>query len=348
MTQLQRRNVRKKPARPRLLTASLLPGLALATVGTAIAMTTNRVLPAVSPLLVAIILGAVLANVWRVPQSCTPGVRFVAKPVLRMGIALLGLQLLLSDIFALGWQVVALVVVIVGAGIGGTLWAGSVMGVSRAQSLLIACGFSICGAAAVAAAEDVADADEEEVLTAVALVVLFGTLMIALVPLGAALFGLGEHAAGMWAGGSIHEVAQVVAAGGILGGTALAVATVVKLARVLMLAPVIAILGLVQRRGQTAGTSTRRPPLIPLFIIGFLGCVALRSSGVVPATALSVAGVIQTTLLSAAMFALGLGVRLASLRSVGARPIGLATASTVWVATVALVGVLLVVPGATT
>lgn len=153
----------------------------------------------------------------------------------------------------------------------------------------------------------------------------------------------------MWAGGSVHEVAQVIAAGGIIGGTALAVATVVKLARVLLLAPVIAILGLVRRRelkGSDGDSGGKRPPIVPLFIVAFLACVAVRSTGIVPDAALSAAGLLQTALLSAAMFAVGLGVKLASLRTVGPRPFALAAVSTVWVASVALVGVLLIAPGA--
>lgn len=330
---------------------SLLPGLALGAAGAATALVVNWFLPAVSPLLVAILLGALVANLGWVPPKCAPGIRMVARPVLRVGIALLGFQLLLSDILGLGWQTIVLVVVIVAAGIVGTLWFGSLMGVPRTQRLLIACGFSICGAAAVAAAEDVSGAEEEDVLTAIALVVLFGTVMIGAVPLLSSLFGLSDVAAGMWTGGSVHEVAQVIAVGGILGGTALAVATVVKLARVLLLAPVIAILGFMRRRElkraeHNLGTVGKRPPIVPMFIVAFLACVTLRSSGIVPDTALAVAGFLQAALLSAAMFALGLGVKFAALRTVGPRPLALAAVSTAWVAGIALVGVLVTVPGA--
>ena len=134
---------------------------------------------------------------------------------------------------------------IVAGGLLGTVLLGRLLRVPSGLSLLIACGFSICGAAAVAGAAGVTDPDdeaEEDTITAVALVVIFGTLMIALVPLLANLLGLGSETAGMWAGGSIHEIAQVVAVGGIIGGGALTVAVIVKLARVLLLAPVVAIL----------------------------------------------------------------------------------------------------------
>ena len=218
---------------------------------------------------------------------------------------------------------------------------GSLLSLSWTQRFLIGCGFSICGAAAVAAADGVIDADEEEVLTAVALVVIFGTCMIPVIPLLSRAIGLSDTDAGMWAGGSIHEVAQVVAAGGAIGGGALTVAVVVKLARVVMLAPVMALVS-VRARRVSRGGDVRRPPLVPLFVIGFLACAALRTTGVLPDAFIASAKFTQTALLTAAMFALGAGVNIAALRKVGIRPFLLALISTAWVACVALAGVLLV------
>jgi uncharacterized membrane protein YadS len=236
-------------------------------------------------------------------------------------------------------------------------------------TILVACGFSICGAAAVGAVAGVVDPKQkkgEDVATAIALVVLFGTAMIPLLPLTARLLGLDSTTAGLWAGGGIHEVAQVVAAGGILGGGALTVAVIVKLARVLMLAPVIAVLSLQARRAagrtaerHTAGTSdvpaptgsvpaptgnhpTKLPPIVPLFVAGFLTMVLVRSFVPLPEAVLTTAGLAQTLLLSTAMFALGCGVKFRNLIHVGARPFILAALSTVLVAGLSLGGVLLV------
>jgi len=309
--------------------------------GATVALIAGQFTSAVSPLLIAIVAGAVLANTVSLPAKFQPGLAFSAKRLLRVGIALLGLQLMFSDIVGLGWGVIAVVVAIVFLGIAGTMYAGKLLGLSWSQRILIACGFSICGAAAVAAADGVVNAREEELLTAVALVVIFGTLMIPTIPLLADAFGMNEIDAGMWAGGSIHEVAQVVAAGSALGATALGVATVVKLARVLMLAPVMAFLS-IRQRTMVDNTDTKRPPLIPLFVVAFIGCMGLRSTGMLPNELLGLAKTVQTALLAAAMFALGLGVRLSVIRGVGARPFVLAAISTVWVATIAYVGVVLV------
>lgn len=318
-----------------------MPGVALCALGATVALIAGQFTSAVSPLLIAIVAGAVLANTVSLPAKFQPGLAFSAKRLLRVGIALLGLQLMFSDIVGLGWGVIAVVVAIVFLGIAGTMYAGKLLGLSWSQRILIACGFSICGAAAVAAADGVVNAREEELLTAVALVVIFGTLMIPTIPLLADAFGMNEIEAGMWAGGSIHEVAQVVAAGSALGATALGVATVVKLARVLMLAPVMAFLS-IRQRTMVDNTATKRPPLIPLFVVAFIGCMGLRSTGMLPNELLGLAKTVQTALLAAAMFALGLGVRLSVIRGVGARPFVLAAISTVWVATIAYVGVVLV------
>lgn len=321
---------------------AILPGLLLCALGTAIAVGVNVFLPTVSPLLIAIVLGAVLANVRQLPESVKPGLAFTSKRILRVGIALLGLQLLLSDILGLGWGIIVVVVAIVCLGITGTMFAGRLLGLTWTQRLLIACGFSICGAAAVAAVDGVVEAEEEEVLTAISLVVIFGTLMILAVPLLSTAFGLDTLDAGLWAGGSIHEVAQAVAAGGAIGGVALGAATVVKLARVLMLAPVVTVLSIRQRRQVGGAAGAHRPPLIPLFVLAFLGCVAVRATGVVPTGLLDAAKVVQVALLTAAMFALGSGVRIATFKKVGSRPFVLATVSTIWVAAISLTGILLV------
>ncbi|AKT52888.1 YeiH family protein [Arsenicicoccus sp. oral taxon 190] len=322
--------------------ARMAPGLTLCGVGVAVALAVNHWLPTVSPLLVAIVLGAVLANAVALPARVQPGLAVAAKRLLRAGIVLLGLQVMLRDILGLGAAMIAVVVAVVTLGILGTLVVGRLLGVGPGLRLLVACGFSICGAAAVAAVDGVVDAEEEDVATAVALVVLFGTMMIPVVPLLVSAMGLGAHAGGLWAGGSVHEVAQVVAAGGAIGGGALTVAVIVKLARVLMLAPVMAVISWRRRRAlQSEGSGGTLPPLVPLFVVGFLVMVLARSFLPLPEPVLGAGRLVQTVLLTAAMFALGCGVHRSILRRVGLAPFALATVSTTIVAVVALVGVTL-------
>ncbi|MFW9239342.1 putative sulfate exporter family transporter, partial [Corynebacterium striatum] len=123
------------------------PGLLLCPVAVAIAMTVNVFLPGVSPLIVAIVLGIALTNVVRLPESTAPGLTLASKKLLRLGIVFLGLQLVLSDIVSLGAPMLVVIVCIVAGGISGTILIGRLMKMRSAQVLLIACGFSICGAA---------------------------------------------------------------------------------------------------------------------------------------------------------------------------------------------------------
>lgn len=303
------------------------PGLLICLGGAAAAMIFSSFVPGLSAMIVAIVAGIALTNMTRVPSKLSPGIQVAAKTLLRWGIVFLGLKLVIADVRSLGLPILLVIVCIVSGGIIGTLLIGRLLKMKPAQVLLIACGFSICGAAAVA------------------LVVIFGTIMIPTIPFLGALAGLAPEAMGMWAGGSIHEVAQVVAAGDVIGGSALEIAVVVKLARVLLLAPVVFILSLVKRHqssGVQATGQEKRPPIVPLFIIGFLSMVLLRSTVDLPEPVLATGDFLQTILLATAMFALGCGVKIQSLLHVGVRPFILAFASTVLVATIAFVGIELV------
>ncbi|QZE27346.1 putative sulfate exporter family transporter [Brevibacterium casei] len=334
-----------------------MPGLGLAALAAAIAWPVSALVPVVSPLLVAIVLGIVLGNaVPTLPARFRPGLDFAAKPLLRLGIVALGAQVVLGDILDLGWPVLVLAAVVVAVGIATSMLVARLTRVDGDLALLIGCGFGICGAAAVAGIESTMRAKKEDVAAAIGLVVLFGTAMIAVVPLTSSGLGLDEATAGMWAGASTHEVAQVVAIGGIIGPAALEVAVLVKLARVIMLAPTVAILELVMRRSEArvrtasaeAGDESavpapagQRPPIVPLFVIGFLLMAGLRTFGLLPEMAVTGLGIVQTVCLSMAMFALGRGVQWRALRSLGGGPIALATMTTIVVALVALGGALL-------
>ncbi len=327
-----------------------VPGLLVGAAGAAVALAAAGLFPGASPLLIAIVLGVVVANVGPHLAVLEPGLTLASKHLLRIGVALLGLQLSISDVFGLGWGAMGVAAAVVAAGIGGALLFGKWLGVGWTERMLIACGFSICGAAAAAAVDGVIDARKRELVTTVALVVVFGTAMIPLVPALSGALGLDSTEAGMWAGAAVHEVAQVVAAGTALDATAgaaaaggaLAVAVTVKLARVALLAPVVAVVGAVARRSGNARRDGHTPPLVPAFLVAFLVLVAVRATGVLGPQALDVAHWVQVALLTIAMFALGTGVRRDIIRGLGWRPLVLATAATIWVAAIALAGVLVI------
>lgn len=319
----------------------ILPGLAFCLAAAALSWLGSNVIPGASPLLIAILLGAVLGNVLPMPAIFFQGIAVSAKHLLRGGIVLLGLQLPFSAVLGLGPGVLLIVLASVGVTFAATVWFGKLLGVAPSQRLLIASGFSICGAAAVAATESAAGARKTDVATAIGLVVLFGTLMIPAVPFLGELLGLSDRALGIWIGASTHEVAQVVAAGEAVGGTALAVAVTVKLARVLTLAPIIAGITMYQRRTDPR-TGASLPPVVPLFILGFVGAMLVRSVSALPPGALELAQLVQTFMLAAAMFALGVGVHLRSLLRVGHRPVLLGLLATGVILAVSLTGTVMV------
>lgn len=311
------------------------------------ALVAHRFVPAVGPLTWAVLLGALAANLGLVPESAQRGLRLATKKLLRVGVVLLGFSLSLVSIVRLGPSMVALVVVTLFLTLGTTTWLGLRLGLGRPRSLLIATGFAICGASAIAAMEENAEGDDEDVAVAIAMVTICGTVAMIVLPLLQGPLGLSDAQFGSWAGASVHEVGQVVAAASPAGAAAVSVAVVVKLTRVLLLAPVVAGVGYARRRRLRRDWTTARQPslpaLVPLFVVGFLGCVAMRSTGVVPGPVLALIGTAQTLTLGAALFGMGTGVQLASLAKSSGRAFVLAIVSTLVVAGVSLCGVFLLV-----
>lgn len=318
------------------------PGLVVVALATGVAYVISRYVTVLSPLTVAVILGVVVGNVGLDLSRFTPGIRFAAKRLLRVGIVLLGLRLAINEVLQLGLRGLAVVIVVVAATFFGTQLIGRAMGLSRGTGLLVATGFSICGVSAIAAMDGVTHNKEEEVVTAVALVTLCGSLAIVVLPLLQHPLGLSDVAFGSWAGASVHDVAQVVATASVAGTAAIAPAIVVKLTRVILLAPLVAAMSLKQRRTAERVPGAKRPPVLPLFVAGFLLMVLIRSTGVVPESVQSWAHVAETLLLAAALFGLGTGVNLRKLFTTGGKATLLGLGSWVVIASLAYVGVLLV------
>lgn len=322
----------------------LIPGLALTAVGVGAAYALALALPTISTLTIAVVLGAIvgnLANPLRIPTVVlAPGLKFAAKKLLRVGIVLLGFRLAVSDIGALGLRGLALVVTVVLITFFGTQLLGRWFGLNREVSLLVATGFSICGVSAIAAVDGVTTNRDEDVAAAIALVTLCGTLAIAVLPLLQRPLGLSDHNFGMWVGASVHDVGQVVATASVVGSGALAVAVVVKLTRVVLLAPLIAGIAMVERRRSRGAVAEKRPALVPLFVLAFLAAIALRSTGLLPSEVIDGAKFAETLMLAAALFGLGFGVHLPTLFRTGGRTAVLGMTSWLLVGAVAYGGVM--------
>ncbi|MET9957906.1 putative sulfate exporter family transporter [Streptomyces sp. NPDC006326] len=330
-------------------TPSSWPGLGLAAAGVLVAWTVHRLLPAVPMLTASVVLGIAAAHLpglrGVVRGIGRPGLSLAGRRLMRIGIVLLGLGLGLDQVFRLGWTTVLMVAAVVAATFFGTLWLGRRLGLPGDQPLLIATGYSICGASAIGAVSQVSDSDEEDVASSVALVTLCGTLAIAVLPLLQGPLGLTDPAFGRWVGASVHDVGQVVATAQTAGPGALGEAVLVKLMRVALLAPLVAAVAFSvrARRQGVRTTSGRRPAPVPLFVAGFLAAAALRTTGVLPDAALEWAHTVQELLLAAALFGLGSAVHLPTLARTGGRAAVLGLGAWVVVAGVSYAGVLLTV-----
>ncbi|WP_244259399.1 putative sulfate exporter family transporter [Rathayibacter sp. VKM Ac-2759] len=318
----------------------LAPGVAVCALAALLASAVHTAVPAVPMLTAAVALGILVAQVPAARPALgrvSPGLKFSSRTLMRTGIVLLGLKLSLVDIAALGWLAILVVVAIVLATFALTYALGRALRLPGREPLLLAAGFSICGASAIGAMAGATRAKEEEQAVPVALVTLCGTLAIAILPALQHPLGLSDLAFGHWVGASVHDVGQVVATAQVAGASALAIAVVVKLTRVVMLAPMVAIAAAVSRRGGDGGGP--RPAVVPLFVVGFLAAVLVRSFLPVPQGVLDAADVAQTWLLAAALFALGSAVRLRSLVTTGWRALVVAFASWLAIAAMALAAV---------
>ncbi|MEX0869431.1 MAG: putative sulfate exporter family transporter [Nitriliruptoraceae bacterium] len=320
----------------------LLPGLAIAAVGMVAAQAAASVSAALSPIVVAMVVGIVARNAGAIPERADAGLSFAARTLLRVGIVLLGFRLAIGDVLTVGAQAVGIVVALVGATLVFTTWLGRRLGLPRDLAVLTGTGFAICGATAVAAMREVVDADDDSSAFAVSLVTIFGTISIALLPAVALALGMADDAFGQWVGASVHDVGQVVVTAAALGTDAVAVAVVVKLVRVLMLAPILLGVGMWWRRSAPDADASARPALVPGFIVGFLLAVAARTSGVLSDEILAVLRSLEGWMFTIALVGLGAGVRLARLRNVGGRALLLGVIAYVLVAGIALGGVALV------
>ena len=304
------------------LTLALMPGLALAGAIAATAFAA-RAIPGVgtfSPMIPAIVIGMAFHNVIGTPARAKPGIAFSMKRLLRAAIVLLGFQLTLTQVASVGGWGLLVIAATLAATFLFTISAGRLLGVDRKLTELIAAGTSICGASAIIATNTVTDAHDEDVAYAIACVTIFGSLAMFSYPALSGLLHLDAPAYGLWCGSSIHEIAQVVAASFQSGQRAGEIGTLVKLARVMLLAPVVFALSVRSRLAAShARFATARPPL-PWFVLGFIALVAVNSFVTIPDHERKIIVTLTTFLLTIALAAMGLETDVSKLYARGLRP----------------------------
>lgn len=308
----------------------VIPGIVLVAMITGVAFSAHNVsgFALFSPMILAVVAGMIYSNVLGTPAHAKAGIAFSQKRLLRFAIVLLGFQLTLGQVVSIGAGGVGIVALTLGATFVFTITLGRLIGVDAKLAQLIAAGTSICGASAIVATNIVTDARDEDVTYAVASITLFGTVAMLGFPLLAPVLGLDQHAFGLWAGASIHEVAQVIGAGFQNGAQSGEIATVAKLTRVALLAPMVIALGLMARRksngDRPSDQSGARPPM-PWFVAAFIAVVALNSLVAVPAEVKSAMAFATTIMLTMGLAAMGLQANISQLRSRGLRPLALAS-----------------------
>ena len=306
----------------------VFPGVMIAALIGAVAFGLHQLphMSAVSPAILAAVIGLFLAHAVKLPGRAEAGIAFSSRSLLRWAVALLGLQVSFGQIVAIGWTGFLIVAAGLTASFVTIRAVGRVLGVAPKLAELIAAGTSICGASAVAGVNAVTGAEDEDVAYAVAMVTLFGTAAMLLYPLADHLLALDARRYGLWAGASIHEVAQVVGATAQVGPAATQSGAIAKLTRVLMLAPLVMTLRL-GRKAEAGNTGAG----VPVFVIGFLALVVVNSLIDLPHELTVLAGQVSGFLLAMALGAMGLKTHINGLKAKGWAPLLLGALGTLFI-----------------
>ncbi len=272
------------------------------------------------PLVLAILLGLVIRAVWTPSQTWRPGIAFAAKQLLEVAVVLLGASVSAGTVMGLGGKALLGIAGAVALSIALSYAIGRGFRLHPRLALLVACGNSICGNSAIAAVAPVIGAEADDVASSIAFTAVLGVAEVLALPLLAAPLGFNMRQYGALAGLTVYAVPQVLAATLPIGALANQVGTLVKLVRVLMLGPVVAVLaiGAARLQGEVRGL----PPLktmLPWFIVGFLALLGARSAGLVPGVALLPIKLLASLLTTVSMAGLGLGVDVRSVSKAGPR-----------------------------
>lgn len=328
---------------------SLLPGIALAFALAVPAWFAGKGVPAVGGAVFALVFGLIAGSFFR-PPACDAGIRFTGKKILQYSIILLGFEMNISDVLSIGSRSLVVMLCTLGAAFVTAAVFARVLRVKGKQAVLIGVGTCICGGSAIAATAPVIEAEDDDVARAISTIFLFNVIAVFLFPALGRLIGLGDAGFGLWAGTAINDTSSVVAAAAswseVSGnGTALSIATIVKLTRTLLIIPITLALALYTARasgrrtpGQgTPGRSTFRfARVFPWFVLGFVAATLVNSFFALPAGATRALTETGKFLIVAAMAAIGLSTDVKKLVAGGRGPIVLGLACWIAISVVSL------------
>lgn len=276
-------------------------------------------------LVLAILVGVLLSSFATLPQATATGIKFSAKTLLEVAVVLLGASLSLSILKGAGGLLILGIAGVVALSLLGSYGISRLIGLSPKLAILVACGNSICGNSAIAAAAPAIGAKADDVAASIAFTAVLGVAAVILMPLAANALSLDAMHYGVFAGMTVYAVPQVLAATSPFGALAVQTGTVVKLIRVLMLGPVVTVLSIIHGRGGEGRMSLQK--MVPWFILGFVLMIMARSFGLIPEAALKPIATVSNILTIMSMAALGLSVDIRTLRHAGGKVISAATLS---------------------
>lgn len=301
------------------LTTNNVKHFSIISAGVFLAYLVNRIEGAISPLFFSMVLGLIVVNAGGWSDKGKEAATFAAKKCLRFGVVLLGFQISIDKFIEVGPKGLLAVAIIVAGVFLGLRYFAKRAGLSDSLSTFIAGGFAICGATAIAAISSTRKSEERDVSYAVALVALCGTLSVFVIPVLATLFDLSDATAGAWIGAAVHDVGQVIATASVMSPEALDSAVIVKLTRVVLLIPLILFLSATNK--DKSGEKKSLRTATPTFVLGFVLCALIVNALSLPESAMTAGKELSKVLLSLGLFGMGLGVKWASIKALGAKPL---------------------------
>jgi len=294
-------------------------------------------------MLFALLLGIAMSFLYQ-ESPCKEGIEFTSSFVLRVGVALLGLRLAFTDLIGLGWETIAILAAAIGSTILFGIFVAKKLGLSKSFGSLTGGSVAICGASAAmaitAVLPDHKNKERDTLLTVIGVTSL-STIAMVVYPLIATYLGLDETQSGLFLGGTIHDVAQVVGAGYSISETTGDISTLVKLVRVSMLMPVVLIMLIVIKRFNDADNSKAKAASVPNFLIAFIILMIINSCFDIPQSITEPAISFSRFALITAIAAIGMKSNFAKLSCVGFKPILLMLVETIWIAIFILVAIFL-------
>jgi uncharacterized integral membrane protein (TIGR00698 family) len=301
----------------------LLAGILLSLIIAAVGYTLGQLVPVVGGAVFSILLGIIVASIWRRPAYFDTGIRFTSKYILQLAVILLGFEMSISSVLVVGKQSLWVILITLTTAFLTVYIAGRLLDINRTLRVLIGVGTAICGGSAIAAASSAIQADDQDISYSISTIFMFNVIAVFLFPFLGHVLGLSDTGFGMWAGTAINDTSSVVAASYAFSNAAGNFATVVKLTRSLMIVPITLVLAIAYARMNNHKNAFSFVKVFPWFVIGFLLAAIVTSLGYIPAGVAHTLAFTGKFLIMTAMAAIGLNTNIQKFITAGPRALAL-------------------------